>query len=152
MADEEVGSTHYAEERWSLLNSLKCTVENILMSNFENGKVTTGSSPHVEFDLERIFEHGLRKNQVRISLLFLLFPYTFQIQASVHERPSFGVKDHKLATISCKFIVISVFGDFFLPIVVILCSIHTQTRIFFSQRKYVSTFNSLVVNRRKEKN
>ena len=56
-----------------------------------------------------------------------------------------------MATISCKFIVISVFGDFFLPTVVILCSIHTQTRIFLSQRKYVSAFNSLVVNRRKEK-
>ena len=77
MADEEVGSTHYAEERWSLLNSLKCTVENVLMSNFENGQVTTVSSSHVEFDLERIFEHGLRKNQVRISLLFLLFHYCF---------------------------------------------------------------------------
>lgn len=77
MADGEVGSTHYAEERWSLLNSLKCTVENILMSNFENGQVTTVSSSHVEFDLERIFEHGLRKNQVRISLLFLLFHYCF---------------------------------------------------------------------------
>ena len=77
MADEEVESTHYAEERWSLLNSLKCTVENILMSNFENGQVTTVSSSHVEFDLERIFEHGLRKNQVRISLLFLLFHYCF---------------------------------------------------------------------------
>lgn len=95
MADEEVGSTHYAEERWSLLNSLKCTVENILMSNFENGKVTTGSSPHVEFDLERIFEHGLRKNQVRISLLFLLFHYTFQTKMRFRFKQVY-MKDHLL--------------------------------------------------------
>ena len=76
MADEEVVSTQYAEERWSLLNSLKCTVENIIMSNFGSSQVTTGSFPQVKIDLERIFKHGQRRQQVRIfSFIFIVSLY-----------------------------------------------------------------------------
>ena len=76
MADGEVGAIQHAKERWSLLISLKCTVECILMSDSQDSRITSDSFQQVKNDLEHIFEHGQRGKQVSKVRLKLIISFS----------------------------------------------------------------------------
>ena len=67
MADGDDGRLEHAEERCSLLKSLKHTVETILVSHSSDKQDKFSDSKRVKSDLLRIIKHGQCQKVQRIS-------------------------------------------------------------------------------------
>ena len=66
MADEEEKMLRHAQERCDLLIRIKSTVDGLLASGSINVWSTYGGLSRITGDLEDIFRHGLREQQVRL--------------------------------------------------------------------------------------